>query len=256
MKRYLLVTIFLLLLIGCGGGGDEPEAVEPTEPAVEETEAGAEEVMEEEMEEEMEEDGETAVYSIGSEADEARTFTIVTDESSASYLVDEEFFADALEKFGIESGEVDVIGTTEDVNGELVLNFGNPDLLESGSFVVNLVSLTTDQNRRDRYIRDNALESNAFPEATFEATAVSGLPDTYTEGEEINFDLTGDLTVRDVTTEVTFDVTAVMEDGRLTGVAELPITMSTFGIDPPDFANTLTVADEFVIQVNFTAAES
>lgn len=249
MKRVFFYFLVLIFLIGCGGGDDETAASTDSEqsaPTVEPEEAAPA----------VDPSGEPTVYNIGGGANETRTYTIVGSESTASYLVDEEFFADALTKFNIQPGDVDVVGSTQEVSGELALNFGNSELLESGSFVVNLVSLTTDQNRRDNFIRDNHLESNKFPEATFVATAVSGLPTTYTEGEEISFELTGDLGIRDVTIEATFDVTAVLQNGRLTGVARLPIAMSTFGIEPPNFANTLTVADDFVIQVAFTAVES
>ncbi len=247
MKRLLILIGIALFLVACGGETAVSEAPVVEDVQVEATDVPAEEPVA---------SNEPVTYAIGGEESVSRTYSIVAEESTASYLVDEEFFADALTKFNIQPGDVDVVGSTNDMSGELQLNFGNADLLESGSFVVNLVSLATDQNRRDNFIRDNHLESNRFPEAVFEAKSVSGMPDSYTEGETIAFDLLGDITIRDITKEVTFEVTAVLQDGRLTGVARLPITMSTFGIEPPNFANTLTVADEFVIQVEFTAVES
>ncbi|MEM7331945.1 MAG: YceI family protein [Chloroflexota bacterium] len=247
MKRVLFLTVIVFFLAACGG---------ETAVSTEATAVPAADVVEEPAGDEASSSGEAVTYAIGAEANEPRTYSIVADESTASYLVDEEFFADALTKFNIQPGDADVIGSTNDISGELQLNFGNADLLESGSFVVNLVSLTTDQNRRDSFIRDNHLESNLFPDAIFEAKSVSSMPDAYTEGEEISFDLLGDITIREISQEVTFEVTAVLQDGRLTGVARLPIAMSTFGIEPPNFANTLTVADDFVIQVEFTAVES
>lgn len=236
--KWLLFIAGLLFLISCGGGETAVSTETPQEETVAIPVVG---------------DADAVTYDIGAEADESRTFTIVPEESTAYYLVNEEFFADALLKYEIEAGEADVVGSTQEISGDLVLNFGQESLLEGGQFVVNLVSLSTDQNRRDNFIRDNHLESNQFPEATFVTTAVSGLPDTYTEGQEITFDLTGDLTIRDVTIPATFEVTAVLFNDRLTGVARFPITMSTFGIEPPNFANTLKVEDAFVIQVDFTA---
>ena len=87
------------------------------------------------------------------------------------------------------------------------------------------------------------------------ATSISGLPDSYTPGSELSFELNGDLTVRDVTKPVTFAVTAVLNGDTLTGKATLPTRMTDYGIEPPNFANTLTVADEFVIEVDITAKE-
>jgi len=67
--------------------------------------------------------------------------------------------------------------------------------------------------------------------------------------------LIGDLTVREQTKPATFDVKAKLAGDTLTGVATTRLKMSDFGIDPPNFANTLTVADEFGIEVQFTAKE-
>ena len=69
----------------------------------------------------------------------------------------------------------------------------------------------------------------------------------------MSFKLVGDLTVRDVTQPATFDVTAQLAGDTLTGVATARTLMSRFGIEPPNFANTLTVADEFGIEVQFIA---
>jgi polyisoprenoid-binding protein YceI len=61
------------------------------------------------------------------------------------------------------------------------------------------------------------------------------------------------LTVRDVTRPATFDVNARLAGDTLSGTATTQIKMSDFGIEPPNFANTLTVADEFRIEVQFVA---
>ena len=116
-------------------------------------------------------------------------------------------------------------------------------------------TLATDQDRRDDWIRENGPRFNDFPLATFTATAIEGAPAAYNDGDEVSFKMAGDLTVREVTQPATFDVTARLAGDTLTGVATTRLLMSTFGIEPPNFANTLTVADEFGIEVQFTAKE-
>lgn len=198
--------------------------------------------------------GNGRTFILGAEADQTQTF-VVTDASRASYVVDEEFFADALSKLGINPGTQVVVGTTPGVTGQIQLNFGQAELLEQAQFTVDMAGLRTDQERRDNWLRDNALQTARFPQAAFVATAVSGLPATYTEGQEVSFQLSGDLTIRDVTLPVTFDVTAVLDGNTLRGTAVLPLTMSSFGITPPDFVNTLTVADAFSIRVELVAQQ-
>jgi polyisoprenoid-binding protein YceI len=168
--------------------------------------------------------------------------------------VEEELFAGALEKYGIAIGNQEVVGSTQEVEGELELRLDDPqNALVAGNFTVNLPSLTTTQEQRDEWIRDNALESNQYPLATFVATAIQGAPASYTAGEEVSFQLLGDLTVREITLPVTFDVTAALEGETLTGVATTAMQLTDFGFEPPSFAGTLTVANDFIIRIELTA---
>ncbi len=223
---FSLAILLSLILAACGGTAVTPAPSPTTEPAPVKTTAG-----------------------------EVRTFVVDSTQSQASFVVNEEFFADALRKLGIEAGERVVVGTTPGVTGEIQLNAANPALVEAAQFTVDMNRLATDQDRRDEWLGDNAIEYNLFPQATFVMTSVSGLPESVTEGEEISFQLTGDLTVRDVTRSVTFDITAILTGDTIKGSATLPLKMTDFNIAPPDFANTLTVADDFTIQVDLAARE-
>ena len=239
MKRMTVIsilTVLLALLVACGG---EEEAPTPTVAPVEAT---GDIVF-----------GSGETLAIGGEGGETYTFVVDTPSSQASYIVNEEFFADALSKLGISPGKRVVIGTTPGVSGQLELNFGNPDLVEGATFTVDMTGLATDQDQRDEWLQDNAIATATFAESTFVATGVTGLPASYTTGQEISFQLTGDLTVRDMTRSVTFDVTAVLANDVIVGTAVLPVQLTDFGIDPPDFANTLTVADPFRIEIQLQA---
>ncbi|MEZ4557752.1 MAG: YceI family protein [Caldilineaceae bacterium] len=68
--------------------------------------------------------------------------------------------------------------------------------------------LRSDRSRRDRAIRSRWLESATFPLATFKVTEVRGFPADPAEGEPIDFQLVGDMTVKETTREVVWDVTA------------------------------------------------
>lgn len=183
-----------------------------------------------------------------------RTFVIVPAESKASYLVDEEFFAGALDKLGIAAGLADVVGSTQEIEGQLTLDLDNlGEALGENTFTVKMNTLQTNRDDRDKWIRENGPRFNDYPLATFTATSIEGAPASYNDGDEVSFKLAGDLTIRDVTQPATFDVTATLAGDTLTGVATTRTQMSSFGIEPPNFANTLTVADEFGIEVQFTA---
>lgn len=186
-----------------------------------------------------------------------RTFTIIPEESSAAYLVDEEFFEDALSKLGINAGAVDVVGITPAIQGQIQFDLASGDLGQT-LISADLSQLSTDQSARDRWLRENGggPQFGSFPQATFVAESAEGLPASISDGQEVQFTLNGQLTVRDTTSPVSFDVTAVLNGDTLSGVAETRLLMSSLGITPPDFARTLRVADEFGIRVELTARES
>lgn len=241
--HFILGIIALALAIASCGGSETPE------PTTQATEEKVEPVSEAEASVEEES---TEIAPSG-----MRTFVIVPEESKASYLVDEEFFEDALSKLGISAGKKDVIGSTQVIEGQLQINPNDMgQLLGENRFKVDMRTLRTDQERRDNYILDDGPAFNRFPEATFEATEVSGLPTSYSDGEEIQFQMKGILTVHEVPVPITFDVTAILDGDTLTGIAETRALMTDFGIEPPNFARTLAVADEFGIRVELTAKEN
>jgi polyisoprenoid-binding protein YceI len=183
-----------------------------------------------------------------------RIFAVVPGESTASYIVDEEFFQGALEKYGIALGKQKITGSTDRVNGVLQLNVTTAEL-GTAEFTVDLPSLITGRDERDNWIRDNALESNRYPMATFLASEVRNPPAGYDEGQEVTFQLAGDITIRQTTLPVVWDVTASLAGNTIRGVAETRLKMTDFGITPPSFAGTLTVQDDFSVRVDFVARE-
>lgn len=247
----LILTVALFALAACGGS----PAAAPAEPAPEATEAPAEEAAP--TEEPAAEDEAAAEEAPAAEANAVegmRTFVVVPDQSTASYLVDEEFFGGALDKLGINAGEYDVVGSTQEVSGQFELNL-EEGTIGANEFTVQIDTLSTDQDRRDNWVREQDPAFAQFPIATFVASGIENAPSDYSDGEEVTFQLVGDLTVRDVTVPMTFDVTATLDGNTITGVAIADTLLSDFGINPPNFANTLAVQDAFQIQMELTAVE-
>jgi polyisoprenoid-binding protein YceI len=241
VSAYLLIV---LLLAACGSA-TQPDVDEPTDtpiPAMEEATARPA--------------SEAATGAEGQGISGQHTYLIVSEESKASYLVDEEFLERALEKLGMPAGDAVVVGSTQEIEGELQLNLDDLSTpLGTNHFTVALTSLKTDQARRDNWIKGNGPQFNKFPTAEFRATGIEEAPDNYSEGEEVQFKLLGDLTIREVTQPATFDVTASLVGDTITGVATADLLMTDYGFDPPNFANTLTVKNEFQVRVEFTAKE-
>lgn len=242
-KQSHLVVLLLLaaLLLAACGGATAPAPAPTTAPAPAEPAAPA---------------GPAAEAPAAPAAAGLRTFVIVPAESKASYIVDEEFFADALSKYNISAGQVQTIGSTQEIAGQLQLNLGDLTApLGDNRFTVQLDTLESDQALRDGWVRRNGPSFNDYPTAEFVATGVENAPASYVEGQEVQFQLPGNLTLRDITQPVVFDVTATLEGDTISGTAVARARLTDYGIDPPNFANTLVVGDEFTIEVAFTARE-
>lgn len=235
-----VMLICVLFLTACGASAPAEEAApEPTATAAPAAAANTQ--------------SEAAAEPVGG----VHTYAIVPAESTASYIVEEEFFAGALAKYGIDAGFNTVTGITQEIEGQLQLNLDDLSAaLGDNHFTVNLPSLATDREIRDDWIRDNGPNLNAYPVAEFTATAIQGAPATYDAGQEVTFQLVGNLTIHEVTKNATFNVTAALSGNTITGVAETNLKLTDFNIEPPSFANTLTVADDFTIRVEFTAREN
>ena len=177
-----------------------------------------------------------------------RTFRVVPDQTEASYEVQEQFLSRDLPNMAI--------GKTSTVEGEFQFSLNGQPNGKVTKFTVDLRTLTSDESRRDNRIRRQWLESEQYPLAEFVSTETQNLPASYTEGQEVSFKLVGNLTIREITRPVTFDVTGKLVGDTVTGTAATQIMMKDFGFDPPSIAGMLTVKDGVTIKVNFTAKEA
>lgn len=178
---------------------------------------------------------------------EVQTFVVVPENSSAQYEVDEEFFNRDV-RF------VTALGTTSAINGNLVVDLTGPvPVIVDGQFTVDISTLTSDSSRRDNAIREDWLESNTYPEAIFVAREVAAFPDSYVPGEPVEFQLVGDLTIREITNEVTWDVVAQHDGPTLTATATSFIFMTDYGFEPPTVFGILEVTDGVTVTVDLTA---
>jgi polyisoprenoid-binding protein YceI len=189
----------------------------------------------------------TAAPAPSGAASGTRTFTIVPEQTEASYEVQEKFLNRALPNMAL--------GKTNAVTGELQVSLDGKPSGKITKITVDLRTLTSDSSRRDGRIRTQWLESEKYPFAEFTSTDVQGIPDSYTDGQEISFKLTGDMKIREITKPVMFDVKGKLEGDTITGSATSNILMKDFGFDPPQVAGMLTVEDGVTVTINFTAKE-
>lgn len=174
------------------------------------------------------------------------TFVIVPEESEITYEVGE-VFLNQNNRFNV------AIGITNQVAGEVFVDRENPQNSTIGPVQVDISRFTSDSARRDNAIRDRFLESNRFPIATFVPNQVAGVPVDYQEGQQIEIQISGDMTIRDVTQPVTFDVSLEGSGDTISGAATTMILMSDFGFGPISIGGILNTEDEVLVNFRFVA---
>jgi len=147
-----------------------------------------------------------------------------------------------------------VVGVNKLVQGGGVLNFVEPELSTLDEFLIDSSGFETDSSMRNRAIRNFILRSGQFPLIIFQPTDIVGLPSAIVVGETVPFEIVGQLTIREVTQEVTFagEATMVAED-RVEGLASATVFREDFQISIPRVPRVAGVDEEFILEIEFVA---
>jgi polyisoprenoid-binding protein YceI len=172
-------------------------------------------------------------------------YQIVPADSKASFTIDE-----------VLRGQPNtVVGTTDQVAGQVAFDPSDPAGAKIGTIQVDARTLATDDNFRNRAIKNQILDTNNYEYVTFTPTALTGLPDQISFGTSYTFKIVGDLTIKDVTKEVSFDATVTPVDAsRLEGSASATILYKDFGIAIPQVRQVASVDDAVALEIAFVAA--
>lgn len=211
-------------------GATAPDAVEgdPTAPMDEEPTAEA---------------APTAGSAAGIEVSEPIIFEIEQDESRARYVIDEV----------LRGTPATVVGSTNQVAGQIAV-YPDGRSVQVGTILINARAFATDESRRDRTVQNQILLTNQYEYITFLPTAIEGLPASSSVGGTYTFRITGGLTIRDVTREVTFDVTVTpVSESRLEGSARTTIRYADWGVSIPQVPFVASVSDEVQLELDFVA---
>ena len=160
---------------------------------------------------------------------------VLTGDSVAGYRVFKDF---------VGAREFEAVGRTSSVTGDLTIEGGS---VTESEFQVNVASIESDDPRRDAQFRGPILTTEVFPFASFTITSPIELGDTAITGEEVTVNATGELTLRGVTNEVTFPLTARLAGREVQVAGSIDVVFEDFDITPP-VTPTITVRDSGVIE--------
>ena len=145
-----------------------------------------------------------------------------------------------------------VVGTTDQVAGQIAVDRSDLSATQVGIIQVNARTLATDNDFRNRAINNEILNTDEHEFITFTPTAINGLPDNVDIGGMVNFTIVGDLTIRDITNEATFNVEATLvSDTELVGTASTIVSRTDYNLIIPSVPNVANVEEEVELYIDF-----
>ena len=171
----------------------------------------------------------------------------VTDKSKATIRVREQLVGVSLPS--------DAVLTATGAKGSFTLN--SDGTFASGSKITfDLTTLSSDERDRDNFIKNDTLQVRQFPTAEFVPTKTTGLTVPLAASGTFTFTLTGNMTIKGKTKEVTFDVTAKRDGSDLTATATASPSwkFGDFGMTAPSVPfRVLSVTDEVRAAIDIVA---
>lgn len=196
--------------------------------------------------------GEATTETVAETVQPVEEFSVVYSvngaQSEARFLIDEV----------LRGAPQTVAGVTDQIDGSIAIGF-EPPSVEIGEFVINLRTIRTDDEVRDRTIRTLILQTNRdeFEFAYFRPTTIAGVPSTIAVGDTLDLVVTGELTVRDVTTTTDFDMTIeVVSESEIRGTARTVVRWDDLEIVIPYVGGdsiVQAVDDEVRLEMDFVA---
>lgn len=151
----------------------------------------------------------------------------------------------------------DAVGRTSQVTGTLtVTSDGGSDKATGANFSADVATLTSDQARRDKYIKHGGLQSNEYPTATFAQTGSITVPSAAVSGKPAQVSVTGHLTIHGVTKLVTIPLQVQISGRELQVVGSLQFPFSEFGMTPPSIGSFVSVQNNATLEFSLLFARA
>lgn len=139
-------------------------------------------------------------------------------------------------------------GSTNSVDGTAVVE---SEKLQEATIVVDMSTLTTDNDVRDNNMKRKLFMTDQYPEATFKVTDAVDLNQVPDDGTVARVPLKGDMTIKGETNPVSGEFDVLRDGKQLIVGGDVPINRQDFGIKSPEFI-AAEIADEGTVNVRLT----
>lgn len=190
----------------------------------------------------------SAAQPVSPEAAEVITYIFDQAQTEASFTLSEELF-----------GQPTIVkGVTNKVEGSITANYTNPAQSVLSQIIIEAADFKTDNNQRNGAIRRFILQTDQHPKIVFEPSTMEGMPAQIKLGEQVAFKVSGNLTIRNITRPVVFDVELnVPADPNqpMTGTATTVVKYRDFELSIPSVPGVANVSEEVTLALSFVAVK-
>ena len=154
--------------------------------------------------------------------------------------------------------ESDAVGTTENITGSLII-LPDGSIDSQSKITIDLTTLKSDQAFRDLLLGMVILETKNFPTLDFVPKQINGLDGPLPSldvPQPIGFTMVGDVTLKGITKETTWNVVGVLNGTTVSGRATTTVLFSDFSLTKPEIPFLASIADEIQLEIEFTAKRS
>lgn len=137
------------------------------------------------------------------------------------------------ELFAGETIHKTAVGRTPGVSGTMTCS---DQQVQSAQITANLAGLKSDRGPRDTYLHSHALETDTIPNATFQLSAPTPLLAAPKAGVAMQVAVTGQLTLHNVTRDISTTLTARWDGPTVDVIGSVPIVFADYGIQKPKTA--------------------
>ncbi|HET7771370.1 MAG TPA: YceI family protein [Chloroflexota bacterium] len=175
-------------------------------------------------------------------------FQVVANQSTATFRVREQLAGLSFPN--------DAVGCTGAVTGQLTLHSSGDVVSAASRIEVDLRALKSDSNQRDDFIKSSVMQTQRFPTASFVPTRAAGGPTPLPASGSATLTLSGQMTIRGVTRDQDWSVTAQRQGNQLSGTATTSFKFGDFNMTPPRVPMVLSIVDDIRLEVKLVATQA
>ncbi|WGW13216.1 YceI family protein [Saxibacter everestensis] len=131
----------------------------------------------------------------------------------------------------LNGNDVNVVGRTDQVESTVTVEGKKAT---TADITVDLVSVATDQDKRDQYFAGHAIDTNTYPDATFSLTEPLDLATIAESTGELDIEAKGTLSINGVDNEVSTTFNVRREAETITVTGSIPLTFDDYNVTAPD----------------------